>query len=70
MHEHVNKMLENAIHAHMITSQQNPTQKFWQKHNNPPIFLKKVENLGLNAWNAWKKRKRRDRDHLPKDLSL
>ena len=31
------------------------------------IFPKKLENLGLNAW---KKKKRRDRDHLPKDLSL
>ena len=31
------------------------------------IFPKKLENLGLNAW---KKKKRRDRDHLLKDLSL
>ena len=28
MHEHVKKMLENAMHEHVRTTQQNPTQKF------------------------------------------
>ena len=28
MHEHVKKMLENAMHERVRTTQQNPTQKF------------------------------------------
>ena len=40
MHEHVNKMLENAMLDHVISSQQNPTQKIYQKHKKPKIFPK------------------------------
>ena len=37
MHKHVNKMLKHGMHD-MLTYQQNPTQKFSQKHKHPNIF--------------------------------
>jgi len=40
MHEHVNRMLDNAMHDHVISCEQNPTQKIYQNHKNPKIFPK------------------------------
>ena len=48
MHEHVNNAREcNACSYDYITTKPNP--KIFTKTQKPPIFLKKVENLGLNA---------------------
>ena len=35
------------MHEHVISFQQNPTQKFWQNHKNPKNFPQ-IENLGQN----------------------
>ena len=34
MHENMIIMIENAIHGHIITESQDPSQKFYQKHKN------------------------------------
>ena len=40
MHENMIIMLESAMHDHVISSQQNQTQNFWQNHKNPKISPK------------------------------
>ena len=62
------------MHKHVRSNYQNPSQKFWQKHKNIKFPKKKkkknLENLGLHAWNTWRKKKRRDQEHLPSEGSL
>ena len=36
-----NLTIENAMHVHVRSTQQNPTQKFYQNHKNPK-FPKKI----------------------------
>ena len=50
-------MLENAMHEHVRTNQQNPTQKFHRKLKNPKFFPKR-ENLGLKCLKCMKKEKK------------
>ena len=57
MHESMIIMLENAMHEHVRTNQQNPTQKFHRKLKNPKFFPKR-ENLGLKCLKCMKKEKK------------
>ena len=57
MHESMIIMLENAMHEHVRTNQQNPTQKFHRKLKNPKNFPKR-ENLGLKCMKCMKKEKK------------
>ena len=57
------------MHDHITSNKKNLTQKFIRiskVFKNPKKF-KKTQNLGLNAWNAWKVK---DLEHLPSDLIL
>ena len=66
MHETLLECNENAMHEHLATISQNPTQKFQEKLKNPKIF-EKPQNLGLKCMNAWKERRL---EHLPSVWSL
>ena len=51
MHETLLKYNENAMHEHIMTISQSPTQKFQEKLKNPKNF-ENPQNLGLKCMNA------------------
>ena len=66
MHETLLYCIEDAMHEHITTNTQSPTQKFNEKLKNPKNF-EKPQNLGLKCMNAWKERRW---EHLPSFWSL
>ena len=66
MHKILWKWKWNAIHDHIASKTQHPTQTITKNSSifkNPKIS-KKIKNLGLNAWRM------KDLEHLPRDLIL
>ena len=58
------------MHEHEKAYQQNPAQRFYQKHKNPKIKKTKNKNLGLKCMKCMKtKKKKRLRAHT-KGLKL
>ena len=62
-------MKENAMHDHMITISQDPTQIFQQNHKNPKD-PNKIKKLGLKCMNCMKNEEKKGFRPFTNELEL